>query len=905
MPSFSHEPLYQRAWTRVGTVVQKKYRINRLIGVGGMAAVYAAVHRNGHRVAIKFLLDHLLGDSDIHRLFAREAYVANRVGHPGAVPVLDDDVDEEGCPFLIMPLLEGETLRARWERTNKRLPIFEVGVLMMDALDVLASAHAKGIIHRDIKPDNLFVTTKGNVRVLDFGIARSIEGGSTGTVTGRMMGTPAFLPPEQALGERDAMGPHSDCWAAGATIATLLSGQFVHRTDNPVAQLAAAATRHAPSLAELAPDMPSSIVQFVDKALAFAPEDRWRSGQEMRAAFQTALEGALGQPMADIAVRVRAELVAELTPKVDDADAFATQRPGRASLEGAHGERPRTQTAHVMRAGHELRSNAWRLALGGMAALSIGGAVWASTFRKPVPSAEIEPTAVSSGAANTDESTSGNPKAQALLSAGLQSWRDASRYLARKSFEGALEIEPDLAAAHLYSVLLSMNDDEGGRRHLQAALLHREHLSVRDRALLDAYAPAVTVPRDLDACVQRLATVRERFPSDWLASITLARVYLERNECAKTVEVLDDLLLREPSLAMAWADKGRAFWGLEDPTNMHDSLNECLRLSPYAEQCLEQLMQMAQHEGRCADAERYARTLMSFPSTRRWWAIGLAGAIVGRGGTMESAREVLENMGGDPRHGKPELPNFNVLVGSFDEAQRSLDAKQQELAGERYGGDREDFVKSAFYVALELGDHRRTVRLTSEYLSKHDAWFMSEYSEGEILPLRIQYLADGFSHEEFEKRRRIWLARAGAHYAAIYEKNAVWQVAYAQAAKTHDDAVEALRVLPQYLPATGPFSPFLESKGAFGYVYLLAGDAEKAIPYLRSAASACRAIEAPFEHTWAHLHLGMALEQTGDMPGACAAYDVVLKRWGKEPRSVSAKAARMRHAALHCPAVAP
>src|SRR5882757_9120218 len=100
MPGSNDTPsVTSRALGRVGSTVQQKYRINQLLGVGGMAAVYAATHRNGHRVAIKFLLDHLKDEPELSQLFRREAYVANQVGHPGAVPVLDDDVDIDGCAF--------------------------------------------------------------------------------------------------------------------------------------------------------------------------------------------------------------------------------------------------------------------------------------------------------------------------------------------------------------------------------------------------------------------------------------------------------------------------------------------------------------------------------------------------------------------------------------------------------------------------------------------------------------------------------------------------------------------------------------------------------------------------------------------------------------------------------------
>jgi len=302
----------QRALARIGTVVQN-CRIERLIGVGGMAVVYAAVQPDQRRVAIKFMLERFRDDPNMLQLFMREANVANQVGHPGAVPVLDCSMDDEGCAFLIMPLLEGETVRIRWERSGLRLPLAHVAVLMSDALDVLVSAHARGIIHRDVKPENLFITSDGELRVLDFGIARRLDRDGTTTVTGHMIGTPAFMPPEQALGNRSAIGPSSDCWAVGATMFSLLSGELVHVADGAHAQLAAAATRHARSLAEVAPNLPLSIVRFVDKALAFDPKDRWPSAGEMRDALHLALEGVLGEPVESVAMRVRAEFATELS----------------------------------------------------------------------------------------------------------------------------------------------------------------------------------------------------------------------------------------------------------------------------------------------------------------------------------------------------------------------------------------------------------------------------------------------------------------------------------------------------------------------------------------------------------------------------------------------------------------
>ncbi len=302
-----------RVLSRVGTTVHRKYRIDRLLGVGGMGAVYAGTHRNGHRVAIKFLLERFVDMPDVHRRFSREAYVANQVQHPGAVPVLDDDVDDAGCPFLIMPLLEGETLHVRAQRAKGRLPLAEAGVWIAEALAVLGSAHARGIVHRDIKPENLFITRAGEVRVLDFGVAQRLDGDPSITITGQIVGTPAFMPPEQARGDRAAIGPHSDCWAMGAVLFTLLSGEHVHQADGAGPQLIAAATRNARSLAEVVPDAPPSVVRCVDKALAFDAADRWRSAGELRSALVEALEEATGEPFAAIASSLREGLDAQVS----------------------------------------------------------------------------------------------------------------------------------------------------------------------------------------------------------------------------------------------------------------------------------------------------------------------------------------------------------------------------------------------------------------------------------------------------------------------------------------------------------------------------------------------------------------------------------------------------------------
>jgi eukaryotic-like serine/threonine-protein kinase len=299
---------YARA--RVGKSITSKYRLERLIGCGGMAAVYEAVHRNGHRVAIKMLHPHLSIESDLRTRFLREGYVANKVNHSGAVRVADDDVTDDGAVFLVMELLEGETLDARWERQGRRLPLREVCELAGQLLDVLAAAHAQRVVHRDIKPENLFLTSDGVLKVLDFGIARLQEpSGSEGaTRTGRMIGTPAFMPPEQALGRSRQIDGQTDLWAAGATMFTLAAGQFVHEAETMEEMLVHAASRPARSIAALLPGIPLDVARVIDRALAFKKEERWPDAAAMHLALVQAYGAAFGEALPGPRPRTREDV---------------------------------------------------------------------------------------------------------------------------------------------------------------------------------------------------------------------------------------------------------------------------------------------------------------------------------------------------------------------------------------------------------------------------------------------------------------------------------------------------------------------------------------------------------------------------------------------------------------------
>jgi serine/threonine protein kinase len=292
--------LTERVQSRVGTTLRGKYRLDAVLGIGGMGAVYAATHRNTKRFAVKMLHPELSVSDDIRTRFLREGYAANSVRHPGTVVVMDDDVTDDGAAFLVMELLDGVGMDSLWNQHGGKLPAQIAVVIVDQLLDVLAAAHAKGIVHRDIKPANLFLTTDGTVKVLDFGIARAREaatgGGDSGagTATGTMLGSPAFMAPEQAMAKSREVDAQTDLWAASATLFTLVSGEFVHCGENATQQLILAATQRARSLSSVAPNVPAPVIEVVDRGLAFEKGARWRDAAAMRSALREAYAVAYG-----------------------------------------------------------------------------------------------------------------------------------------------------------------------------------------------------------------------------------------------------------------------------------------------------------------------------------------------------------------------------------------------------------------------------------------------------------------------------------------------------------------------------------------------------------------------------------------------------------------------------------
>ncbi len=292
------DELETRSRERVGQTLHDKWRLERLLGLGGMAAVYEGRHRNGARAAIKVLHSHLSRHREVRERFRREAYVSNRIEHPGAVKCLDDDVapdgPDAGTAYIVMELLSGESLEQRIEREP---PLNELEFLRLagSVLEVLRIAHAQGIVHRDLKPDNLFLArvpeggpAAVRVKVLDFGMARLLQEQAI-TSYGVALGTPSFMSPEQASGRNDEVDGRTDLFALGATGYRIRTGRRIHDADSLIELVRKMAYTPAPRIRSIDPLVSEPFARIIDRALEFKRDDRYEDAAAMFADVRKAL----------------------------------------------------------------------------------------------------------------------------------------------------------------------------------------------------------------------------------------------------------------------------------------------------------------------------------------------------------------------------------------------------------------------------------------------------------------------------------------------------------------------------------------------------------------------------------------------------------------------------------------
>src|SRR3990172_4808251 len=284
----------------VGKTIGGKYRIVERLGRGGMAEVYKALQTNLERyVAIKLMHPFLADDQGFAARFEREAKSVAALHHPNIVQVYDF-APEADAPYMVMEFIEGATLKTRLEslaRHGQPLPLKAALKIVREVGHALAYAHKRNMIHRDVKPANVMVDASGRVILTDFGIAKILTGPSY-TASGATIGTPAYMAPEQGLGQA---GDHrSDIYSLGAMLYQLATGELPFDADTPMAVMLKHINEQMPPPRSVNPDLPEGVERIIVKSMAKSPGDRYQSVDEMLADMEKV--GAAARPAAPTVV---------------------------------------------------------------------------------------------------------------------------------------------------------------------------------------------------------------------------------------------------------------------------------------------------------------------------------------------------------------------------------------------------------------------------------------------------------------------------------------------------------------------------------------------------------------------------------------------------------------------------
>ncbi len=282
----------------IGEVLASKFRLEALLGAGGMGFVFRAVNLEiGREVAIKVMRPEFAALPSMVERFIREARAANLVRHPNVVDILDIGRDKDGSPFIVQELLKGEDLDAYASRRGGRLVAHELAELVVPVVEALGVAHANGVVHRDIKPSNIFLAEQGSVRIpklLDFGISKLTAQSMRATATG-MIGTPAYMAPEQIRGGGQA-DARSDVWAVGVMIFELLAGRLPFEGGDTPAIFVEIATKAPARLRDVVPSVPPELSRVVERCLRRNPEERYPSATEVARDLDHSIRGEAIEP---------------------------------------------------------------------------------------------------------------------------------------------------------------------------------------------------------------------------------------------------------------------------------------------------------------------------------------------------------------------------------------------------------------------------------------------------------------------------------------------------------------------------------------------------------------------------------------------------------------------------------
>ena len=872
-----------------------RYTLEGLLGTGGMGEVYVAFDPLLHRrVALKILQADDGSGRDLGAAILREARAAAALEHPNAVAIYEVG-EASGIPYIAMERVQGRSLRV--SIGDPAVSIAQRLRWLTEVARALGAAHERGLVHRDVKPENVMVRDDGTVKVLDFGIARpthstsraaailvdatasTVLAGGTGGASTDSAGTPLYMAPEQIRGE--AIDGRTDQFAWAVMAYELLGGSLPWRTDDASSLVTDIVGKVPPPLDAVDPEVPHAVAETVARAMAKAPRERFASLQEVIAALEPFL---------------------------------ATQRSG-AVAEGSATHLAAAATRDPVPARTAASRSNGRPAVGAAVLAVLGASAFAALHKSPTPriapkAPAPQPTAVTDLPLPPTQSH----EAADAFGRALQAERDGANAIYARNLEEAVKADPGLAAAHLRLAIDSLGwTNSDARESYQKAVQLRASLSERDRGVLDAYEPFLASPSpDVAETNRRLAALTAKYPLDAELQEILSSAFLFAGDLHGAEAACERALQLDPKFGMAQAGLGdiRAYLG--DLAAARQAFDACLAKFPGASSCMAGRLELADQAADCASAEEDARrTILVNPSGWLGYTY-LAGAQLANHRPIEAARETLKLKWArlPPAQAYRQIAdesNIAVYTGDFvaaEGAQKRFVAAIQPLMDELA---HEAAARRYAEILTEEGKTAEAGRVAEEFLKRRSAWSPEPFSDDLALARdpRVRLDAAAFhggrmTSEEFESARRGWLEEWRGRLAGDY-LGYLWIYGYAMPAETPDEARAALDALRAAPPIPG-YAPYANVWESIGRVYVLAGQPEAALPYLDRAVANCRVYDNPFEHVRGAYWRGRSREELGRASEACADYAAVTAQWGNaRPKSVTAANARARMAALKCP----
>ncbi|TKD12598.1 serine/threonine-protein kinase [Polyangium fumosum] len=899
-----------------------RYVVEALLGEGGMGEVYRAQDtRLGRSVALKVLRRDIQGGSESWarqvRRMLREARIAAALNDPGIVAVYDVG-EHEGAPFIAMELVQGKLLR---DLVHADAPLGEKITLLSAIAKVLSVAHHAGLVHRDVKPENVMLREDGVIKILDFGIARRTDAEialseghddlATRTGDGSFVGTPAYMAPEQVKG--DPIDARVDQFAWGVTAYELLVGKLPFRLDRgPVSLIASILSDDPPPMN----DVPAEIEAVVARALAKEPADRHASMDDIVAAL-----APFATPITTL-LRRRDGPANAARPSVREPPPPKASTPSRSMTTRSSARRATTNRTPVTTTRAPARA---RRFLGLAAIVTVGvaaaGFVFARKARTAPPPvlARTSLTPVPTAVTALPLPKFANEEARAAYREGLQGLRDGAWRTAYAAFARATGADPGLAAAWLRMAILIWDADfTAGREHFRRAVLGRATLDPHDQALLDAHEPLIQrQPSDVPETARRLALASARFPGNAelanLASM-YALAYLPPSDVLPRI---DRCLELDPLYGDCL--QGRARLLIRRTGHIEEglaALERCIEATPAASDCLMDRGDTNLALGRCSVVEAGAREWIAKVGIAPAAHMQLAGALYARGAPEAAVKTAVETAAAQFRtqgleaEASKQLILHEIATGRFERAERMLRDHQRLVADDPAAGAHGWTASMLVQVLEEMGRDADAGREAQSFLARRGALITDPISADSFVHLlRASRAAGLITRDVYEAERAAWVKSHSEHAYRM----GVWVSGYALVARDAAEAKAALAVMPSEAFAKPRsfslhFGLILDS--ALGQTYWLAGDPAAALPHLTAATVSCSGLVEPMmpTHPMRHtksLHLlGLVREALGDRSGACDAFGRVLARWGGARASRTAAEVRAHAKALGCEAKA-